>query len=300
MPMLVGRRPCTEAEAIRRGFGGSESARRREVLAETLQAFLTASPPDHFHQLARENHARWASRAEDSPASLEVQIHAGDWGDVTLDLSRRYGKIFAVLNMANAYVPGGGYIEGASAQEENIYRRSDCHFYIRDEDYDREADRYRPHMTELISGATGRVYLDTRHPRVCIRGAEESDQPNLGYRWLEENEAFSFYELRAAAQDLRRGDLFDPALARSKIAAQLDTLIHAKIRHAVLGAFGCGAFRNPADEVAAIYREEIELRRDAFSIIAFAIRQMSYEAYKFIAFQRVFDGSQFAVQTCAS
>ena len=185
---------------------------------------------------------------------------------------------------------GGGYIEGASAQEENLYRRSDCHFYIRDEDYDREIDRYRSHMTELISGATGRVYLDTRYPRVCIRSAEDSDQPGLGYRWLEEEEVFSFYELLAAAQDLRRGDLFDPALARSKIAAELDTLIDANIRHAVLGAFGCGALRNPADEVAAIYREEIERRGGAFSIIAFAIRQMPYQASNFTPFQHVFDG----------
>ena len=292
MPMLVGRRPCTEAEAIRRGFGGRESARRRQVLAETLRVFQQAKPPDHFHQLARENHARWASKVEHSPASLDVQIHAGDWGDVTLDLSRSYGQIFAVLNMANAYVPGGGYIEGAASQEENLYRRSDCHFYIRDEDYDRDTDRYRPHMTELISGAMGRVYLDTRHPRVCIRGAEDLGQPNLGYRWLEEDEVFSFYELRAAAQDLRRGDLFDPALARAKIAAQLDTLIEANIRHVVLGAFGCGAFRNPADKVAAIYREEIERRRKAFSIIAFAIRQMPYQGSNCIPFQRIFEESQ--------
>ena len=288
--MLVGRRPCTEAEAIQRGFGGRECARRREVLAETLRVFLTANPPDHFHQLACENHERWAGRADPLPANLEVQIHAGDWGDVTLDLSRRYGQIFAVLNMANAYVPGGGYIEGASAQEENIYRRSDCHFYIRDEDYDREADRYRPHMTELISGATGRVYLDTAHPRVCIRGSENQSQPDLGYRWLEEDEVFSFHELRSAAQDLRSGDLFDAALARRQIAAQLDTLIDAGIRHAVLGAFGCGAFRNPADEVAAIYRQEIEKRRDGFSIIAFAIRQMPYSASNLLPFQFAFQG----------
>ena len=86
MPMLVGRRPCTAAEAIR----------HRENLAETLQIFLTANPPDQFHQLARENHARWASKAEDSPACIEVQIRAGDWDEVTLELSRRYGQIFVV------------------------------------------------------------------------------------------------------------------------------------------------------------------------------------------------------------
>ena len=184
MAITVGRSPCTEAEAIRRGFGGRDSARRRQVLAETLRVFLAANPPEHFHQLARENHERWASAEDPSPDTVDVQVVAGDWGEVAMGLSRRYGKIFAVLNMANAYIPGGGYIEGAASQEENLYRRSDCHFYIRDENYDRDTDRYRPHMTELISGAMGRVHLDTRHPRVCIRGAEDLDQPNLGYRWL--------------------------------------------------------------------------------------------------------------------
>ena len=289
MAMLVGRRPCTAAEAIRRGFGGRESARRRQVLDETLRAFLAADPPAHFHQLARGNHARWAGNAEASPDTVDVQILAGDWGEITLDLSRRYGKTFAVLNMANAYIPGGGYIEGAASQEENLYRRSDCHFYIRDEDYDREADRYRPHMTELISGATGRVYLDSNHPRVCIRGVEESAQPNLGYCWLAEDEVFSFYELRSAAQDLRDGTRFDAAIARQQIAAQLDTLIDAGIRHAVLGAFGCGAFRNPADGVAAIYREEIGKRRESFSILAFAIRHMPDSASNLLPFQRAFE-----------
>ncbi len=61
MAIVVGRRPCTEAEAVRRGFGGRESARRRQVPAETLRGFQQVNPPDHFHQLARANHARWAA-----------------------------------------------------------------------------------------------------------------------------------------------------------------------------------------------------------------------------------------------
>ena len=32
-----------------------------EVLAETLGVFQQANPPDHFHQLPRANHARWAA-----------------------------------------------------------------------------------------------------------------------------------------------------------------------------------------------------------------------------------------------
>ncbi|MEZ5441241.1 MAG: hypothetical protein R3F15_07115 [Lysobacterales bacterium] len=82
---------------------------------------------------------------------------------------------------------------------------------------------------------------------------------------------FPFFELRAAARDLRDGSDFEPQDARRRIAAQLDTLQAHQLRHAVLGAFGCGAFRNPADRVAAIYREEIETRAAHFDLLAFAI-----------------------------
>ena len=36
--------------------------------------------------------------------------------------------------------------------------------------------------------------------------------------------------------------------------------VDAGVRHAVLGAFGCGAFQNPAPAVAACYREALEAR----------------------------------------
>ena len=40
------------------------------------------------------------------------------------------GESVAVLNMANAKNPGGGFRRGAGAQEENIHRRSDIYRYL--------------------------------------------------------------------------------------------------------------------------------------------------------------------------
>ena len=63
---------------------------------------------------------------------------------------------------------------------------------------------------------------------------------------------------------------------RRRVDAQLDTLVEAGLRHAVLGAFGCGAFRNPAKDVAALYREPLEARRPHFTCLAFAIFHAGY------------------------
>ncbi|HMQ21561.1 MAG TPA: DUF2263 domain-containing protein, partial [Planctomycetota bacterium] len=75
---------------------------------------------------------------------MRIEVHPGDWGDVTLNVTKAYGERFAVLNMANAYVPGGAYVEGAIAQEENMFRRTDCHLRIDPNEYDEVLDRYVP------------------------------------------------------------------------------------------------------------------------------------------------------------
>src|SRR5215211_2473951 len=133
---MAGRRLCSEEEAIHRGFGGTDSARRREVLRETLAAFEQADPPNRYHRLAEQNLRRWRAESAIAGSQLHVEAFPGDWGEVARSLTATYGECFAVLNMANAYVPGGAYVEGAVAQEENMFRRTDCHFRIGDDEYD--------------------------------------------------------------------------------------------------------------------------------------------------------------------
>jgi hypothetical protein len=173
---------------------------RQQVLFDTLRAFEEASPTARYHVLAQQNRLRWKAAAMRArpPASpvaasaagvpCRVVVLPGDWGVVTLQMTRKYGATFACLNMANAFGPGGGYTDGMVAQEENMFRRTDCHFAIEPEDMDESRCQYVAEDTELLSAVGGRVYLDVERPRVCIRGAEDRTRADLGYAWLEQDQ----------------------------------------------------------------------------------------------------------------
>ena len=285
---MPGRHLCSEEEAVALGYRSRECARRRAVLRETLDAFQHATPVGKYQAHAARNLARWRAQVSNPDSNVQVRVLPGDWGEVTRSLTREHGTCFAVLNMANAYVPGGAYVEGAVAQEENMFRRTDCHFHISDEDYDPVLDQYHAEMTNLLLAKKGRVYLDVTRPRVCLRGPEDLQATDLGYRWLSDDEVFPFFELRAAAQDLRGGNPFDQFEARRRIAAQFDTLQENNVAHVILGAFGCGAFLNPADQVARLYRAEIDKRAAHFRVIAFAVFSAGYGRDNLVPFQEAF------------
>lgn len=285
---MTGRPLIQEGSPLAAYYMSTESIIRRSVLRETIERFERCPRGDRYQSRALENLARWKRTSQPASDKRSPLILPGDWGVVTHGLTQQFGECFAVLNMANAYVPGGAYVEGAVAQEENMYRRTDCHFHIVPPAYDVACDCYTPEATRLISGEDGVVYLDVARPRVCIRGPEERDKVDLGYRWLDEHELFPFFELKAAAQDLRDGGAFDANRARRQIRAQLETLKMANVRHVVFGAFGCGAFRNPAEQVARIYREELAKYSAFLDVVAFAIFHAGYGPDNFTPFKAAF------------
>ena len=246
--------------------------KRQEVLEDTL--LKLSRNHEHYYQKAHDNHRRWQQQR--IPPQKVVRVLAGDWGNVALSCSMMTGHIYAVLNMANADFPGGGYLEGMSAQEENMFRRTNCHYFRHEEEEEPRVPgntqaRYKSNMTDLINGKPGQVYFQKGQPRVCIKGFEGPDA--TGYEDLGDDRYFLFYELRSAADDLRGGKSFNEQSMRAKIHAQLETLRINNVRHVILSAFGCGAFENPANDVARLYKEELDKFQDCFDEVVFAIYQ---------------------------
>ena len=217
------------------------------------------------------------------------------------------------MKLANAYIAGGKYWEGSAAQEENMFRRTDCQCSVTTGElgqFDQAGDAYHASFSDLLNAElreanrgtckTPRVYLD-KTSRVCIRGGENTDNKtkdqDIGYKWLAKEHIFPFYELRAAAIDRRLPDRtllpFDDEMrkrTRQRIEAQLHTLRAENVKHVVLSAFGCGVFENPAAEIAAWYRSVISEVWKDFDVIAFAIFAPGYGPdNNFEVFQRVFE-----------
>jgi len=289
---------------------------RHKSAGTTLAYLADANKSLELQKLAQLNMSEWALKKDALPKSVEVTNK--DWGKATLEATKKYGVSYSVLNMANPQYPGGAFMRGARALEENMWNRTTCPYSLLDNivylDKASNTFRYNETARKLLEGKVKmtdaelealkkscggadlpgyKVYF-SREPRICFRGPEEElitpgfddFAPNRhisdsarSYSHLAPKDVFPFYELRSAAPELDaesqvlEGEALEQYKVdlRHRIGAQLDTLILEKQPNVILGAWGCGAFKNDPHIVAKIYSEEIEKRAQFFQHILFPI-----------------------------
>lgn len=171
----------------------------------------------------------------------------------------------AVINMANANNPGGGYLGGAGAQEENLFRRSNCNNFL-----DPTRKGYNPEIypIPLIGGH----YV----PGVTVFRGPESE----GYPLLPEPKKIDVLTVAALSYpdiyyDDKRGEYMmyneDAKTSYRKICVLYEMARDQKNDGIVLSAIGCGAFRNPPKQVAELFLEATKKYYGFFKQIVFAI-----------------------------
>ena len=84
---------------------------------------------------------------------------------------------------------------------------------------------------------------------------------------------------------------------------QFTTLKSKYVRHAILGAFGCGDFNNPPERVACLYRKYLQLYEADFDVIGFPIYYAGHGLANFDVFSKAltfFEVNNMLIRTIVS
>ena len=254
----------------------------RVAIFEDTMAWLHADPTlKAAAEKAAANTILLEEDAAGRPSALQGQPRITVIRERTLECAARLHRKdpaskIAVLNFASATHPGGGVVRGANAQEECLCRCTTLYPALK-------GAKAAPFYT-LSHGSALHTDACLYTPGV-LAVKTDTDLPER----LPESEFFAFDVVSCSAPNLRPqpanamnpGDI-DPAHIADNDLLELHVRRWRQILRAaagrddvlVLGAFGCGAFRNPPALVADAFQEL--LRRDpllaaAFKEIVFAV-----------------------------
>jgi uncharacterized protein (TIGR02452 family) len=213
-----------------------------------------------------------STRRQEWPArQTEIEVT----GETSLAASRRLDDP-ACLNFASAKNPGGGFRSGAHAQEEGLARSSALYpTLLRAREY---YDFHRAQRDPLYSDHM--IYS----PRVPVF---RDDSGTL----LEEPYEVSFVTAPAPNRGALRDPEADVAETLRTRAAKVLWLMRASGHtEIVLGAWGCGVFRNDPDQVASTFAALLAGEfAGTFAKVVFAVWDTDRGAPRLTAFQRAFE-----------
>lgn len=237
-----------------------EDTQRRIAADPELQAQLLSSQA--ASQLYLEN---YTSPIRKMIGRGVIDVTAGTTFQCAHELLSQFSKI-AVLNFANPHEPGGGVRRGAKAQEECLCRCSDLYNTLA-QPYFLE-HFYRYHYEHCDSFYSDRLIYS---PNITVFKSDDPIPEVL-------DTPFSVDVITCAAPyRFRNNGETDEALIRiymSRIRNILEVSMSKAVSCLVLGAFGCGVFRNDPRLMARAFADLLVREQYAryFDKVVFAIK----------------------------
>lgn len=215
---------------------------------------------DLISEMATENNVETTIEIMDITAEKSAMLYNGD------DVS--------ILNFASFKTPGGGFMKGSTAQEESLCHNSTLyqvlrHFkslYIKNRKYVNNGLYYD------VGIFSPRIHFGEKVCNVLTVAA-----PNY-------NE-FSSASVNRNIPSFIIKDKNNEVL-RDRIDFVLNVLRYMKQKTIILGAFGCGVFKQHPSMVASIFKELLETKyKNVFEKVIFAIPKSSdgnHDMFKYI------------------
>ena len=210
--------------------------------------------------------------------------------DTTFSCAGRYvsaGDKIAVLNFANAYHPGGGVKNGAAAQEECLCRSSNLYESL-------TVPYMLNHYYKWNQKNTGDMGSDRiiYTPGVTVFKTDDMCPVNMPEdNWYQTDVitcAAPYYDNQkkkpVSMEKLEH-------VFYNRIRNILETALANDVDILILGAFGCGAFHNPPELVASVFRRLLVGGGYAayFKKVVFAIKKSGEPCANLEAFRKVFE-----------
>lgn len=185
-----------------------------------------------------------------------------------------------VLNFANAFRPGGGFLYGSSAQEEAICRCSTLYVSLTSEV---ASQMYKYNNANITQ--EGSDFLLITPDVVVFRDKDCNLLTN----------PYTVSVVTAAAPNLyyEASDLYEPKLGevvRHKIRNILSVCASCSYDTLILGAWGCGAFGHDAKDMAKYFHTVLieEDYQRFFKKVVFSIYSSGGISYNYAQFENVF------------
>ena len=194
-------------------------------------------------------------------------------------------KLVAVLNFASPVNPGGGVVTGSSAQEECLCRCSTLYPCL-----DQRMlwnGYYLPNRISRDSLSTDACIYT---PRVKVFKSDER-MPEI----LPKERWYDLDVITCAAPNLRRvvqtvsSDMLRQ-IHVSRARRIMSVAASRGVRVLVLGAFGCGAFRNDPRTVASAWHQVVTELGGWFDAVEFAVWCPPHDSTNYDAFVAEFNG----------
>ena len=214
----------------------------------------------------------------------------------TFEAASAYARTMktCVLNFASASNPGGGVVNGSSAQEEALCRCSTLYFNLNTNEmwngfYSPHRAAHDPiHNDDAIYTPRVTVFKgDTAFPTMLPESEwYEVDviscaAPNLREQPSNRmNSGDGDRRIELSADELR-------AIHERRLTRILDIAAANEEEAMILGAFGCGAFRNDPNIVSAAAAAVVPHYRTRFKVIEFAVFCRPGDTRNYDAFKRL-------------